>query len=297
MRLDFFSRLMQHEQLAHPHKKQTLIMLKKRLLLPLLFFLTSQLGCAFAADLDREKHVAESIKDSIVVGDVLMLQSNGAEFIGLVNLDHSNTNRGLVIVLHGMGSNPNAPQIIAPLRDQLAELGWISLAIQLPLAPTGASIDDYLALINEASPRIQAAVDYSRNTYPSLPCFIVAHSLGAVMATQYLSTQQESKCQAAVMIGLPTLASDLPEAQSLSLLEKIQLPVLDIYGSQDLASVQKTASSRAATIMESNPLSRQVEIIGADHSFTGLDEVLIRAIHSWLSQIIEPDTQIKKTTN
>ena len=49
--------------------------------------------------------------------------------------------------------------------------------------------------------------------------------------------------------------------------------------------------------MESNPLSRQVEIIGADHSFTGLDEVLIRAIHSWLSQIIEPDTQIKKTTN
>lgn len=288
---------MQHEQFAYPNKTQTLIMLKKRLLLPLLLFLTSQLGYAFAADIDREKHVAESIKDSIVVGDVLKLKSNGAEFIGLLNNDHSKTNRGLVIVLHGMGSNPNAPQVIAPLRDQLAELGWISLAIQLPLAPTGAPIDDYLALINEASPRIQAAVDYSRSAYPSLPCFIVAHSLGAVMATQYLSIQQKSDCRAIVMIGLPTLASDLAEAQSLSLLKKITLPVLDIYGSQDLDSVKKMASSRLATIKEKNPLSRQVEIIGADHYFTGLDDVLIRAVHSWLSQIIESDNQIKKGTN
>ena len=294
MRLDFLSRLMQHEQFAHPNKTQTLIMLKKRLLLPLLLFLSSQLGYAFAADIDREKHIAESIKDSIVVGDVLMLTSNSTEFIGLLNVDHSHTNRGLAIILHGMGSNPNAPQIIAPLRDRLAELGWITLAIQLPLAPTGATIDDYLALINESSPRIQAAVDYSRNTYPSLPCVIVAHSLGAVMATQYLSMQEKSVCRAAVMIGLPTLASDLPEAQSLSLLKKISLPVLDIYGSQDLDSVKKMASSRAAAITGNNPLSRQVEIIGADHTFTGLDSSLTSPIHSWLSQVLGLNSQTEK---
>tara|TARA_R110002074_G_scaffold145034_2_gene293395 strand:+ start:19194 stop:19994 length:801 start_codon:yes stop_codon:yes gene_type:complete len=235
-----------------------------------------------ASDLEREKRIAENIKDSIVVGNVLSLQANGTEFIGLINNEGGEKITGSVIILHGMGANPNAPQIIAPLRNQLAELGWVTIAIQLPLAAADGSIDDYLALIKESTPRIQTTLDYVQKNFPDHPCAIVAHSLGAVMATYFLSTQEKPSCATNVMIGLPTLASDLPEANSVELLKKINTPIFDIYGSQDLASVKTMAPSRKMTMMKNNPLSRQVEIPGADHTFTGLDDTLVRSIHSWL---------------
>jgi hypothetical protein len=40
-------------------------------------------------------------------------------------------------------------------------------------------------------------------------------------------------------------------------------------------------------MMKNNPLSRQVEISGADHTFTGLDDTLVRSIHSWLIHTLE----------
>ena len=242
---------------------------------------------SLASDQEREKRIAENIKDSIVVGDVLSLQANGAEFIGLINNEGGEKIHGSVIILHGMGANPNAPQIIAPLRSQLTDLGWITIAIQLPIAAADASIDDYLALIKESAPRVQATLDYIRTNFPNRPCAIIAHSLGAVMATSFLAAQETSNCAASVMIGLPTLASDLPEANSIELLKKINIPILDIFGSQDLASVKKMAPSRKMTLMKNNPMSRQVEISGADHTFTGLDETLIRSIHSWLIHTLE----------
>lgn len=244
-------------------------------------------SAALASDMAREKRMADSIKNSLVIGEIVMLQANGDEFLTLINNEEPGKIRGSVIILHGMGSNPNAPQIIQPLRSQLAELDWITASIQLPIAAKDASIKDNLALIKQSAPRIQAALDYMRNNYKDTPCVLIAHSLGAIMAVDFLASQKKLPCDALVLIGLPTLPSDLPEANAIESLKKISIPTLDIYGSQDLDSVKKLAPIRRVTLKKNNALNRQIEMSGADHVFTGLNSALTLSIHNWLSRVFQ----------
>lgn len=262
-------------------------------LLPFLALIISLFvsNAALASDLEREKRIAESVKDSIIIGDVVTLKTDTVEFLGLVNNEEPDHLRGSIIILHGMGSNPNAPQIVHPLRSQLAELGWITMSIQLPVAPQGAAIDDHLALIKESGSRIQASLRYMRENFKNSPCVLVAHSLGAIMATNFIAQQENLACNALVLIGLPTLASDLPEAQSTEQLKKITIPTLDIFGSQDLDNVLKTAPSRKLALIKNNAHNRQIEISGADHAFNGLDDTLVRSIHNWLMYVFKPSIQ------
>ncbi|MBL4743780.1 MAG: DUF3530 family protein [Cycloclasticus sp.] len=243
---------------------------------------------SLAADLEREKRIAENIKNSIIIGEVVTLKAGGTEFLALIDNEEPEIIHGSVIILHGMGSNPNAPHVIHPLRSQLADLGWVTAAIQLPLASKNSSIEENLALIKESAPRIQAALSYMQENYKNRPCVIVAHSLGAMMATSFIAEQKQLTCDALVLIGLPSLPSDLPEANSIELLKSITIPILDIYGSQDLASVTTPAPIRKSALMKNNPLNRQTVISGANHAFSGLEETLSRSIHSWLTYRFKP---------
>jgi len=263
-------------------------MQKQRLALFIFLFLTCVQSTVLAADIAREKRIADNIRDSILVGEVVDLKAGADDFIALVTNNEPANPRGSIIILHGMNSNPNAPQIIHPLRSQLAESGWVTASIQLPLAAADASINDNLALIKESHPRIRTTLSYMHENFQNRPCVLIAHSLGAIMATSFLAEQKELACDAMVLIGLPKLTSDLPEADGNKLLKKVGIPTLDIYGSQDLDHVKSMAASRKLILMKTNKLNRQVEIAGADHAFNGLDETLVRAIHSWLLHTFEP---------
>ena len=274
----------------HNHFKNQLIhlnMLKTPLLLLVILFGLLTSYALLASDLEREKQINESVKKSILIGDVVTLEAGGTEFLGLINDKKLDTLYGSVIILHGKGSNPNSPQLIQPLRSQLAELGWVTLSVQLPVASKYAPIKDSLALIKDSVGRIQASLRYMGENYKNTPCVLIAHSLGAMMATNFIAQQETLACDALTLISLPTIASDLPEAQSTELLEKITIPVLDIYGSQDLDSVLKTAPTRKLALMNNNIHNRQIEISGADHAFNGLDETLVRSIHNWLIHVFK----------
>ncbi|ORU91284.1 MAG: hypothetical protein A6F72_03640 [Cycloclasticus sp. symbiont of Poecilosclerida sp. N] len=65
------------------------------------------------------------------------------------------------------------------------------------------------------------------------------------------------------------------------------IPIFDVYGTQDLDSVKKRPSTRKLTIKKNNPLLRQIEILGADHLFTGLESTLVRSIHNRLMSAFE----------
>jgi len=262
-------------------------MQKQRLALFIFLFLTCVQNTVLAADIAREKRIADNIKDSIMVGEVVDLKADGKDFIALITNNEPTKPRGSIIILHGMNSNPNAPQIIHPLRSQLAETGWVTASIQLPLAAADASIGDNLTLIKESYPRIRATLNHMHQNFKNRPCVLIAHSLGAIMTTGFLAEQKKLACDALILIGLPKLPSDLPETDGNASLKKIGIPTLDIYGSQDLDNVKNMAPSRKLILKKTNKLNRQVEIAGADHNFSGLDETLVRAIHSWLIYTFE----------
>lgn len=70
------------------------------------------------------------------------------------------------------------------------------------------------------------------------------------------------------------------------ILEKIEAPVLDIFGEEDYPAVLRMAPERKAMIEKvGHPKSRQVIIAEADHYFKDKGEALVEAVASWLENL------------
>ena len=66
-------------------------------------------------------------------------------------------------------------------------------------------------------------------------------------------------------------------------LRTIHIPVLDLYGSDDLPGVLETAELRKQAAIHNAQYSQQV-IQGANHFFDEMDDELIRAVADWIQQ-------------
>lgn len=253
----------------------------RRYLIGLIFFtLAVQIQAATKSDTAKEKRWEEQIVHDLLVGKAVKLNTNGTEFLGLFAPNTGKKTYGGVILIHGIGAHPAWPQVIEPLRVALSEHGWTTLSIQMPILPNEANVQDYLPLMPEAPTRIQAAVDYLKSKGIK-NIVIVAHSMGTSMANIYLSNKPDKTVHAYVAIGM---SNPFPkEYNNAEALAKMQFPILDLYGSQDLESVMSFAKARAQSA-KANKRYSQVEIAGADHFFTDMQDTLIRRVRGWLKK-------------
>ncbi len=236
-----------------------------------------------ASDLLREQRYAQDIKDGLVVGKALSLKAGDQEFLAIHGESDNNKIKGGVILLHGMGANPAWSVVVQPLRMGLTEHGWETLSLQMPVAPRGAGLWAYDALIPEAAPRIAAAVQFFQQRKIE-KIVIIGHSMGARMGLETLAAGVPNGVIAFVAVGIPTNA-DEPDAGTLGALKKLKLPVLDLYGSRDLPSVLGNVKSRKIAARQAeNEGYRQVEIVGADHYFRGMDESLLARVNAWIGR-------------
>lgn len=247
----------------------------------LMLLLWCSLGSA--SDQARERRIAAQIEDAILVGEPMQLTAGDLTFLAIHAPANTNTTRGAVILLHGMGANPDWTDVIQPLRSELPDHGWETLSLQLPVASADAPAKEYLALIPEAGPRIDAAVDFLKQGGVS-DMVLIGHSLGARMGAEYLAQRPPPEIRAFVAIGL-SARKDQTESGTLGRLSGIRIPILDIYGSRDLDAVRKSAPARAAAVRKSgNPDYRQTEIAGANHFFQGLEDTLVTRVNAWINK-------------
>jgi len=237
-------------------------------------------GATLASDINKEQRWAEQLQDQLVVGEPLQLTTGQQNFFALYTPAVGKLQRGGVILLHGLGAHPDWPDVISPLRKDLPETGWTTLSIQLPIRPNEADFTDYPPLFPEANARISAAVRYLQKQEVR-NIALVGHSLGAAMGAYFLAQKapDSEAVRAFVGIGMgyaPGTVAHTPDA-----LAKITLPILDIYGTQDLRDVLGSTKARAASQVN-NADYRQLTIAGADHFFRGLDATLVKRISSWL---------------
>ncbi|MEW7979678.1 MAG: DUF3530 family protein [Candidatus Sedimenticola endophacoides] len=243
-----------------------------------LLLLALVMPLADASDLAREQRLAAEIEETILVGEGLRLQAGGVEFFAIHALAETDAVRGGVILLHGRGAHPDWPDVIHPLRSQLPAGGWETLSIQLPVAAVDAPEHAYRELIPEAGPRIQAAVDFFKQRKLDR-LVLVAHSLGSRMAVDYLAGGGPPEVKALVAIGLPVAGREGGYAA----LEKLTLPLLDLYGSRDIAPVLHGVKARAEAARKAgNRDYLQFEVPGADHFFRGLEQELVSRVQGWI---------------
>ncbi len=238
-------------------------------------------GHSLAADYSREARIREQIEDSILIGNAITLRADDHGFLAIHTEADTPKTVGAAIILHGMGADPNRATIIRPLRTDLAEHGWTTLSLQMPVAARDAPASAWRRVVAEAGPRIDAAIARLKDS-GILNIVLIGHSLGADMGLSYLARRQPEAVRAFVAIGL-SAGGNKPDDSVLQAIAKLKIPVLDIFGGEDLPAVRQTARARRNTARNAgNKQYRQIGIDGADHFFSDMDDVLDSRIRAWL---------------
>ena len=233
-----------------------------------------------ASDVEKEGRWAEEVVDQLFDGEPVWLLTDSVRFLGLHVVPESEQGGGLLI-LHGRGVHPDWPQVVNPLRVALAEAGWHTLSLQLPVLANGVPGTDYKALLPEVRPRIEAGLKFlERNT--TGPWFVVAHSMGSTMAVHALTQIPPLPVKGLVLIGLGSGQGGRGLDPDGTVFSRLSLPVLDLFGEQDLEGVIRGAGTRAK--LDHGFDYTQVKLDGADHFFDGYETELIAVVSGWLNQ-------------
>jgi pimeloyl-ACP methyl ester carboxylesterase len=257
--------------MADRHRMPTLRTALKALLACVL-----ALGChaAIAQDYEREARWAKETLATLVVGEAVQIeQKNGHRFLGLYT--RAAKPLGAVIIAHGRGWGPDF-ELYGTLRTLLADAGYSTLSIQLPVLPGTAKIGDYLPMFPDSTERFALAAQWLRaKGYQKVA--IVSHSLGATMANQYLITTPNPAVDAWVFISIINGLEDM---------FRIKIPVLDVYGTLDWQVTRYGGDERRAQIAKVAG-SEQVVIQGAEHFFEPQTDELTRVIATFLGRVMK----------
>jgi hypothetical protein len=223
------------------------------------------------ADYAREKRWADEITPAILVGDPVHLAlKSGHKFLA-IHAPHAQARAGVVVV-HGLGVHPDWG-LINPLRSQLADAGYATLSVQMPVLAADARGDQYPPLFPEAAERLQVALAYLRGRgHKKLA--IVSHSLGARMTNYFLNRSADAQIDAWVAIGISGTYTEPATFKA---------PVLDLFGEKDLPAVLDNAEKRAEAIRKVRG-SAQIRVAGADHFFAGRENDLLAQVRLFLDQ-------------
>ncbi len=229
---------------------------------------------AHAADYAREQRWAEEVVPSLMVGDAVWLEiASGHKFLTLYT--EAGNAKAAVVVVHGMGVHPDWG-LIAPLRQELPEQGYATLSVQMPVLRADARGEEYGPVFPEAVERLKVAVDFlAAKGYGRIA--LVTHSLGSRMAARYLQQHPNAPVAAWVAIG-PSEALDY---------SRLKMPVLDLYGENDLPGVLNTAKQRGASLRGKRG-SAQVVSPKADHFFNGREAQLLGHVREFLERTVAP---------
>ncbi len=234
-------------------------------------------------DLEREKRMADEIVDAILDGEAVWLKAGGHEFLA-IDTEAEGEEKGAVIILHGRGFHPDWADAINPLRTGLTAKGWRTLSLQMPVLEKTAKYYDYVPIFPAAHPRIEAGIDYLKKAGVK-KVVLLAHSCGAHMAMDWIRKHGDGRIDAYIGAGMGATDYKQPMREPFPL-DKMKVPVLDVYGENEYPAVLRLAPQRKAMIEKAgNPKSAQKVVAGADHYFTDKGDALVETVASWLDTL------------
>jgi predicted esterase len=271
-------------KLRQKFKTPGLILQLLLLLLILLADITS------AANLSREQRISEGLTAMLSGGSPIWLEADSVRFLGIYSKTSTTRRLGGIILLHDHNTHADWHEVINPLRQHLTKRGWDTLSIQTPITdnPTNPVTDK--ALLVASLPRIQAAIDFLAEQQVDR-AVLVGHGIGARMAIHAI-TQAGDRIEAVVAIGV-AIASNDDQDPLFQAIKQTDIPILDLYGSADHATVIDSAPlRRAIAARNGRNRYRLVEIAGANHFFSGIQEELTHRVAAWLRQTLGPQPAI-----
>ncbi len=233
-------------------------------------------------DYARETRIAAEIEPYIFDGEAIWLNTPQRPFLSIFT--EADKPEGAVVILHGRDTHPEESNVAGPIRIGLAEAGWSTLALQMPVLEKGKTYYDYLPILPFAHARIESGLAFLREQgYQTV--VLVAHSCGAHMANDWLNQSGEEAIDGYVAIGLGVTDAG-QDLKTPFPIDRMTVPVLDIYGSEEYPRPLAMVSKRAEMLRKNgHPDSAQEVIEGAGHFFRDYGEALTRKVAVWLNQV------------
>jgi pimeloyl-ACP methyl ester carboxylesterase len=250
--------------------------MKKNKWLTLIAGLTATLSLAAfagpAADYAREKKWADEVVPGLVVGDPVYLQTPRGHHKFLTLFTPVAGTDKAAIVVHGIGIHPDWG-MVGTLRTELADRGFATLSIQMPILAADAKSEAYPPTFPEAAERIAEAVEFLKaKGYKQIA--VVSHSMGSRMSLGYMTGKPDPAVKSWASLGI-----------SVGDYKALKLPILDLYGDNDLPPVLANAGKRKQSL--ANKDSRQVMVKRTDHFFTGHEAEMVAAVADFLNATLK----------
>ncbi len=218
------------------------------------------------SDYAREKRWADQVVPSLVAGEAVWLEAPRTErFLGL--LIEPPSPKGAIILAHGLGVHPDYG-LVGELRVRLADAGYTTLSVQMPILAADASAARYPVLFWEADARFAGALTFlRRKKYDRI--VLLSHSMGTRMANHYVSAHPQLP-----LAGWIALSVSNGEFVSW---KRPKFPVYDVYAERDFDVVLQGAPKRAALLRRMRG-SSQTMVFGTDHYFAKKEKELVSLV-------------------
>lgn len=235
------------------------------------------------SNLAREKNWADQVVDTVVVGEPVWLQNRGHRFLALY-APPARKGDTAVVLLHGRGVHP-AWGFIDRLRSDLADAGYHTLSLQLPILAGDTPFSSYGQTLPEAFERVNAGIRYLGKTRGVRRVILLGHSSGANTALGHVARHPQAAVAGVVAVGASTYPGTSDLLQPVKQLREINVAVLDISGSNDLQEVVAHNKARQDAARFGKADYTAIQIPGADHFYTDQYEQLRSGIVNWLGRL------------
>ncbi len=239
---------------------------------------------SLATDLEKERRMYQQVADYVMDGESLLLKAHDHSFFSIFMESEELPARGAVIIMHGRGYHPNWPELVYPLRTGLTEYGWHTLSIQMPVLDNQSTFYDYLEILHEAHPRINAAIDFlHKKNIRNIA--LLAHSCSVHMAVDWLEKFPDKGASAFIGVGMGSTDIGQPMLKQFPL-ERFKIPILDIRAENDYPAVIRFAPDRWKRMQQAgHKKSEQRVVENADHYFTARGDALLVEVADWLNKL------------
>ncbi|MCL4316526.1 MAG: alpha/beta hydrolase family protein, partial [Gammaproteobacteria bacterium] len=263
----------------------------------------------------REERWAQQILDYLTIGEAVWLTDDAqgraiakgsagvagdrtpgatetGKFLSIYTGPDGGKAKGAVILMHDEGQHPDWPEVTSLLRRSLADQGYATLSLQMPILPRGAPLSGYWRALDEAVPRIRAGMKFLRNKgYTDIA--LIGHGMGSAMGLGALTQGKVKGVRGFIGVGMAAHVSEKASypldarLHAPTMLGKLRLPLLDIYGGLDDKVVTESAPERAAAAKQAgNKDYEQYKIADADHGFGRFEKELSGYVAAWLDKLM-----------
>ena len=232
---------------------------------------------------------------------VLELTTDSERFIALSLEQRTASPQGGVLILHDVGHTPDWPYLLQQARKVLPDVGWSTLAIDLPtpaadaigLLPLAES-DTTTSAKGDADNAPQTAADWEGRIMARIQSGIaqlnqdgifniavLGYGDGGYWATKYLSERladEEKDSFVLILVEPPLFYPDLPE-----LMASLDISILDLYMNDSAFARQQAKLRQGAVRRAKHPNYLQIHD-AARHGFYGLPSIdrSTRRVWGWL---------------